>query len=83
MKQNVAEALANALECELGIEVNLRDSYSGRCMYGKTTWAISGDFGMGDIAVAWAYAVQTDPDLQPNHLDSLSEDSMGLGVVVY
>lgn len=82
MQENVAKALAEALEGECGIEVNLRDSYSGRCMYGKTTWAISGDFGMGDVAVAWAYACQTDPDLRPDML-SVSEDSMGLGVVIY
>lgn len=83
MKENVAKALATALENECGIEVNLRDSYSGRCMYGKTTWAISGDFSMSDVAIAWAYAVEFDDDLRPDSLDRLSEDSMGLGVVIY
>ena len=83
MKENVAKALAQALENECGIEVNLRDSYSGRCMYGKTTWAISGDFSTGDVACAWAYAVQYDDDLRPDMIEGLSEDSMGLGTVIY
>lgn len=81
MKEKVARALYDALENE-GVTVELRDDYSGRGMYGKTTFGLSGDFGFCDVAVAWATACQEDEELRPSEL-GFTSDSMGMGIVIY
>ncbi len=81
MKEKVARALYDALEDE-GVEVRLIDDYSGRGMYGDTTFALSGDFGFCDVAVAWACACREDEELKPTDL-GFTNDSMGLGIVIY
>ena len=81
MKADIATALHEALE-DQGCEVRLRDDYSGRGMYGKDTYAISGEFGWGDIARAWANVCVQDDDFSPDDL-GFSWDAMGLGTVIY
>ena len=51
MDAPIAKALFEALE-DQGCDVNYRDDYSGRGMYGQDTHAISGEFGWGDVAAA-------------------------------
>ena len=81
MDRKEAEALHSALEDE-GCEVRLREDYSGRGMYGKDTWAISGEFSWCNVAVAWANVCVSDDDYQPNDL-AFTWDAMGLGTVIY
>ena len=51
-------------------------------MYGKDTWAISGDFGWNDVARAWAEVCISDDDFKPSDL-GFTWDAMGLGTVIY
>ncbi|KPL26823.1 MAG: hypothetical protein AMJ72_12310 [Acidithiobacillales bacterium SM1_46] len=81
MKQNVAEALHQQLE-DMGCEVSLRDDYSGRGMYGETTYGISGDFSWCSVAKAWGRALEYDEDLNADDID-FTWDSMGLGIIIY
>lgn len=81
MERNVAEALHSMLEDE-GCEVRLREDYSGRGMYGKDTWAISGEFNWCNVAVAWAEVCVSDDDFKPSDL-GFTWDAMGLGTVIY
>ena len=81
MDKPIAMALHEALE-DQGCEVNFRDTYSGRGMYGKDTCAISGEFGWDDIARAWANVCIQDDDFSPDDL-RFTWDAMGLGTVIY
>lgn len=83
MKEKAARALAEWMEMECCCDnINLRENYSGRGMYGNDTFAISGDFSWSDVAVAWAHACINDDDLKPDDL-SFTWDAMGLGTVIY
>lgn len=82
MQEKAARALASALEEHCEVTVELRDDYSGRAMYGKTTYGISGDFGFSDVAIAWAHACREDEDLEPEDV-GFGYDSMGLGIIIY
>lgn len=86
MQKELAERLEHIL-FNGGYEVNLRDDYSGRCMYGKETHAISGDFSISELLSLVLEAVKhgtlTEDDLSDIKRFGLSQDSMGLGVVIY
>ena len=87
MKEETAYAIQNAAN-EDGVELDLRDSYSGRGMYGKTTFAIVAD-SHGKLFGAIAYAAS---EMEPGS-DEASDfcddcrgfriDSLGRGIVVY
>lgn len=81
MDKVIAMALHEALE-DQGCEVSFRDDYSGRGMYGQDTCAISGEFGWGDVARAWANVCVQDDDYKPDDL-KFTWDAMGLGTVIY
>jgi hypothetical protein len=51
-------------------------------MYGKETCGISGEFGWGDIARAWANVCVQDDTFNPDDLD-FTWDAMGLGTIIY
>ena len=85
MEKEIAEVIKEALgdagwECEIL-------SYSGRFMYGDSTWSIQGDFGLAHILSA----VINRSDLFVNqygeavfdYVEEFRSDSMGLGVVIY
>ena len=82
MRADIAKALFEAMEDQGCHDIRLREDYSGRGMYGKDTYAISGEFGWGDIARAWANVCVQDDDFNPDDL-SFQWDAMGLGTVIY
>jgi hypothetical protein len=90
MRQQTAEMLVSAGE-DLGIECRVYEDYSGRGMYGKTTWAIVVPCQLSVVALA-ARAVQVamgagdegDVDSIIEDVDRLSSDGMGRdSVIVY
>lgn len=87
MKQKAAELLFEELESICcGENVSLRTDYSGRCMYGAETHAISGDFSMGDVVEAvgsiFMYDQAQENGLKPSDF-RFTTDNMGLGIVIY
>lgn len=88
MKKIVAELLRDAMLANglFDEDINLRDDYSGRGMYGKSTYALSGDFDMSDICVAIAQIYEDgevqDKGIEPSDF-TFARDSMGLGIVIY
>ena len=82
MKQETAELLS----AEGGA---IRDSYSGRCMYGETTYAVTfeskGDDEGALVRSAYELGVGGSDDVEGvlSDLDNLRSDQMGLGIVVY
>lgn len=80
------EDTAYLLEDEGG---DLRDDYSGRAMYGKTTYAVTfdsrSDFERALVRAAYELGSKGSDDVEAvlNDLDNLRSDSMGLGIVVY
>ena len=85
MQKKIAKLLQERLE-ELGFDVRYHDRYSGRCMYGETTHAISGEFSDSDIAVA-ACGLFDDGDAQDAGLVpggfTFVTDNLGLGTIYY
>jgi hypothetical protein len=92
MKLITAQALAEAAEA-LGVEgVNVRESYSGRGMYGDTTSGVVCK-SVGDLLICAAEAalmLAADPasgdaaaDAFLEDLRDVSWDGMGLSVIVY
>lgn len=75
------EALVNDdLETENDI---IRENYSGRGMYGKTTFAIVTD-SVSDLIPALLRQAQEDPESMPDFSTFvLRQDNMGLGIVLY
>lgn len=85
MKQQIAEIIFEQLQGMM-LDVDLRDDYSGRGMYGDQTHAISGDFGHGDVAeaIATAFELGYMDDVEFSASDfSYVSDNMGMGIVIY
>lgn len=93
MDKELAETLVQVLEDE-GIEASLRESYSGRGMYGETTAGVALDGDAGDIlrAVINNATCFIKEEEEPVEFFDLSErfsignlrqDSMGMGMIVY
>ena len=94
MDLELAETLVQVLEDE-GIEASLRESYSGRGMYGKETVGVVLDGDVGDILRAVInnatcfIAEESEPveffDLSERfNIGNLREDAMGRsGTIVY
>lgn len=65
---------------------NVRNDYSGRCMYGDRCFAIDGDGSLGSFAGQLFIAV-AEGDLDPYELSDIfattRQDNMGLGMVYY
>lgn len=65
---------------------NVRNDYSGRCMYGDRCFAIDGDGSLGQFAGQLFIAV-AEGDLDAYELSDMFEttrqDNMGLGMVYY
>jgi len=81
MKKELAEVLAEYLNAEV------REDYSGRSMYGNETYAVTGDFGPGELMeavaeIAYDAGVNEDEDFSPSDF-RFRQDSMGLGTVIY
>jgi hypothetical protein len=81
MKKELATFLVNYLP-----DAEIREDYSGRGMFGKTTCAITGEFTTGEIVMAVAELVYDSHD----EMDEFNPqdfyfhtDSMGLGMVIY
>jgi hypothetical protein len=85
MIETIAKKLADTAEtCQ--ITINLRESYSGRGMFGKTTWAIDFDSwnDFTELAVETAGNMeQTERRQFLQAIKRMRSDSMGLGIVVY
>jgi hypothetical protein len=93
MDLELAEILVQVLEDE-GIEASLRESYSGRGMYGKVTVGVSLEGDAVDLlrAVINNATCFIQEEEEPVEFFDLSErfsignlrqDSMGLGMIVY
>jgi len=90
MQLEIAQGIVEGAEVE-DVELQLREDYSGRCMYyGKTTAAVVAD-NLGDFLAGLArYCGDLDPchqdgDIAEAVLDvqNLRQDSMGRGIVLY
>ncbi len=79
MERNIAERAVKSIAEWMGEDHGYSaEEYSGRGMFGAKTWAIT-----GDKATVICYAIgaaDVDGDFDPS---DLSQDSMGLGVVIY
>lgn len=83
MKEKLAETIAEALAND-GQEYEIRNDYSGRAMYNKTTYGIVCE----NIAIvmesiinnAYLFIEDDDPKFS---VSDLRYDSMGLGVIIY
>ena len=89
MDAETAKGIVDAADIE-GIEIQLREDYSGRGMYGRTTSAIVVDSWGELLAGVARYAGDLDPIEQDEQIERLCEelhtlrsDSMGRGFVVY
>lgn len=85
MTKEQAEFFKNAAE-EVGLEIEMRDGYSGRGMYGKTTFAVVTDSLSDLIPALLCHAAYNYVDVVENNLFDnfkLHQDNMGLGVVLY
>lgn len=73
------------LIAEQSVEVEIRPGYSGRGMYGETTFAVTGDAGDVQDAILYAaYAAgQRDNEGIMDDLKRLRRDQLGMGIVVY
>lgn len=79
MTQEAAKAIH-----ENGDDLNFRDNYSGRGMYGKTTHAISGDPGEIETAKARALRDESVPEEVKDEIEKgFASDNMGLGMIIY
>lgn len=90
MNKQMAKLLVASGE-ELGLDMELREDYSGRGMYGSTTAAVvagstaeivAAAFGAGSAAVT----MEEDGkrlDFNTDDLLRLRQDAMGRGIVVY
>lgn len=81
MDRELAEAIVEAIENNGG-EAELREDYSGRGMYGKTTTGVvfDGDLVSAIINNADLFVEDDDPKFETR---SLCEDSMGLSRIIY
>ena len=76
MKLAHAKAIVEELVEFEGIEATVREDYSGRGMYGRTTAAVSTHYSEDVVAAARELGL-------PLRRSNLNVDSMGLGKVVY
>lgn len=89
MQEVTARFIQNIVE-NIGEEVNFRPDYSGRGMFGKTTYAVDlDDETLLSAALAGFILENTDPlthdmEVALNEIQSgFHRDSMGRGVVIY
>jgi len=83
MTKEQANFFKDALDNDDIYPVEIRDNYSGRGMYGKTTFAIVTD-SVSDLIPALLRQAQEDPESMPDFsIFKLRQDNMGLGVVLY
>jgi hypothetical protein len=88
MKIETAKAIVEAANV-IGLEVQLREDYSGRGMYGSTTAGVIGD--PGDITACAAYAAfvqgeegkDVENEEMVEDLRSMRSDSMGRDMIYY
>lgn len=86
MKLKHAELIAKTAY-DYGVEVEVRENYSGRGMFGKTTAGVVGN--MGDIVRAVAGAAADLAVAEPDEVDdfvrdmNLSFDNMGFDMIAY
>jgi hypothetical protein len=83
MKVEIAREIVEAAESE-GWESSLREDYSGRGMYGRTTaGVIMPDLLKFAAAVGMAVHLSDNPERIILAVADASQDSMGLDVIVY
>lgn len=83
MTKEQANFFKEALDNDDIYPVEIRDDYSGRAMYGETTFAIITD-SICELIPSLLRQAQEDPDSMPDFSDfNLQQDSMGLGIVLY
>ena len=88
MDQKIAEAIVEACETE-GVEASLRDDYSGRGMYGKTTHAVAVNGSLASVLMAVInqadqFVYQEEDFAEAKFfMRGLNQDSLGLGVIIY
>ena len=74
LAKKVVEELTNE-----GLDASLRESYSGRCMYGRTTAAVVCDSRLAPVYAAGRIAEREGMEWDPD----FGMDNMGLGFVIY
>ena len=86
MTKKQAEFIVEAAENEGLSGVEIYKNYSGRGMYGDTTFAITADNLPDLFAATLRFALEEETDGENEGLldnFDLCQDSMGLGVVIY
>lgn len=89
MHEGIAQGIVDAAEMD-GLELRLREDYSGRGMYGETTAAIVAD-NIGEFMAGLArFCGDLDPCEQDSDIEetvltvmNLRTDNMGRGIVLY
>lgn len=83
MKLSTAEKIEQAAQ-DLGLELDLREDYSGRGMFGKKTAGVVG--GLGDIIKSIAHAAtrlkEEEADDFVDDMD-IAIDNMGRDIIIY
>ena len=87
MKESIIKRIEEAAN-ELGFEVEVRDEYSGRGMFGETAHAIvmndENDFYVAAISVA--FKIDNDTEESDDFIQDMQDitfDSMGSSIVAY
>lgn len=84
MKAETADALREAAD-SMGLELQVRDDYSGRGMYGKTTHAVVADLNTLFQCIAYAASAvikEDDIDDFVHEIGRTHRDSMGRSELV-
>ncbi len=84
MTQEQAEFLKRVCH-HLAVSCEVRNDYSGRCMYGRSTWAIviPNPNSLLSCVVTYIKELGMDPEDIPEFPEDFSTDSMGFDKVVY
>ena len=84
MTRELAEVLVECLH-NYDIEATIYENYSGKCMYGKTTTGLEGEFTLTDVLAAVIHSA--DLLVEDGEAifvgEDLSQDSLGLGYIIY
>jgi len=87
MKEKSAKLIEEAAD-ELGYDTDIREDYSGRWMFGKTTHAIVVDTQSNFVGAVAFVAVNMDNDTEESDdfiedMQNIHFDSMGISIIAY
>lgn len=83
MDERFARWLVDADDKRCGTQARVVEEYSGRGMYGETTFAVATDDAVNLLLSAVWEAAENPEDVPAERPDELRQDSLGRGYVVY